>query len=540
MNLLRDAPIQRKLTAVLMLASTVTLLLASTSMVVWQWFHVRATIVHDLSIQARILAANCTASVAFNDAATANELLSALRIKPHLTHARLELPDGATFAEYVAPSRPRTGEPHASGTGLDLTGAYLTVVEPVLLDGKRLAHLRLEFAFAETRREIVAPYVAITSVIFVANLLLAFFFSARLQRLISLPILKLSAAATRIAEHEDYSVRAEPGGRDELGRLTLAFNTMLARIEAGDTALRRANADLAAEMAGRAQLNRELIALSRRAGMAEVASGVLHNVGNALNSINVSATIVQDQLAASELSNLLRAAELIRAHPTDLPDYIATHPKGRHLPQFIVEVSEALAAEHTTWREELSALAKNISHIKDIVTAQQSYGKVAGVIERLAAHTLVEDALRLIQPAIERLGLTPVCELQPVPEVSVDKHKVLQILVNLLKNAVDALRPLPPDRRQLLVSLAPAGPDRIRIAVIDHGVGIPPANLRKIFTHGFTTRPDGHGFGLHAAALAARELEGSLTVHSAGAGHGATFTLELPLHPSPSATYERE
>jgi signal transduction histidine kinase len=84
------------------------------------------------------------------------------------------------------------------------------------------------------------------------------------------------------------------------------------------------------------------------------------------------------------------------------------------------------------------------------------------------------------------------------------------------------------DGKQVTLRVA-SGEGRVRVSVIDNGVGIPAENLTRIFNQGFTTRKDGHGFGLHSGALAARELGGSLHVHSDGAGQGASFTLELPL-----------
>ena len=130
------------------------------------------------------------------------------------------------------------------------------------------------------------------------------------------------------------------------------------------------------------------------------------------------------------------------------------------------------------------------------------------------ASGLVEDRVRIVR------------EFEPVPPVSVEKHKVLQILINLVRNAKHACDGLADDHKRMTLRIA--GLDgRIRISVSDNGAGIAPENLTRIFSHGFTTRKDGHGFGLHSGALAASELGGSLSVHSDGPGKGATFTLEF-------------
>jgi two-component system NtrC family sensor kinase len=144
---------------------------------------------------------------------------------------------------------------------------------------------------------------------------------------------------------------------------------------------------------------------------------------------------------------------------------------------------------------------------------------------------LVEDALRLNAGAVERHRVTVVREYEPAPPVSVDRHKVLQILVNLIRNSKYALDERGHTDKVMTFRIRRVGAERIAISVIDNGVGIRPENLQRIFEHGFTTRKHGHGFGLHSGALAAKELCGSLTAHSDGPGKGAAFTLELPIAP---------
>ncbi|WP_272426852.1 sensor histidine kinase [Polyangium jinanense] len=122
--------------------------------------------------------------------------------------------------------------------------------------------------------------------------------------------------------------------------------------------------------------------------------------------------------------------------------------------------------------------------------------------------------------------------LSPLPRVLCDKHKVLQIVLNLLANAKWALDEREGEGKRLAVRLARPAEDRVRIQIIDNGVGIDSALLTKIFQHGFTTRKGGHGFGLHSSALVARAMGGTLAAESEGPGHGATFTLEFPFRPA--------
>ena len=192
-------------------------------------------------------------------------------------------------------------------------------------------------------------------------------------------------------------------------------------------------------------------------------------------------------------------------------------------------LAEHLTAEQTAIVQELVSLRANIDHIKDIVTMQQSYAKVTGVQEIVNVIDLVEDGLRLNAGALVRHGVEVQRDFQAQLVVNLDKHKILQILVNLVRNAKYACEESGRSDRRITLRVANLD-GRAAISVMDNGVGIAPENLNRIFNHGFTTRAAGHGFGLHSAALAARELGGSLIAHSDGPGLGAKFTLELPLH----------
>jgi C4-dicarboxylate-specific signal transduction histidine kinase len=160
---------------------------------------------------------------------------------------------------------------------------------------------------------------------------------------------------------------------------------------------------------------------------------------------------------------------------------------------------------------------------------QQNYAKVSGVSETLAVTELIEDAVRMNATALSRHDVTLVRDFQVQPKVTVDKHKVLQIMINLMRNAKYACDDSGRPDKQMIIRVTSAR-GRVSIAVEDNGVGIPAENMTRIFNHGFTTRAHGHGFGLHSGALAARELGGSLIARSDGPGKGATFILELPEH----------
>ena len=281
------------------------------------------------------------------------------------------------------------------------------------------------------------------------------------------------------------------------------------------------------------QMHKQLLETSRMAGKAEVATGVLHNVANVINSVNVAAATVSERLRTSKVAGVSRLAKLFQEQSNDLGHFFTEDERGRRVPAYLEQLAEHLEQEQAELGKELEGLVHNVEHIKEIVTTQQNYERVAGVTEKVTLPDLVEDALRIHGGAYERHGVTVVREFDPLPPILVDKHKVLQILVNLFSNAKYACEEGGNKNKQVTVRIRAAGEERVAIEVADNGMGIAPENQGRIFSQGFTTRKDGHGFGLRSGAVAAQELGGSLAVQSAGAGQGATFTLELPVTPPP-------
>jgi signal transduction histidine kinase len=258
-----------------------------------------------------------------------------------------------------------------------------------------------------------------------------------------------------------------------------------------------------------------------------VASNVLHNVGSVLNSVNIAASVASEYLRKSSVSHLLRVSELIETNSARIGDYIASDPIGRKLPAFITQLAGQLESEHQAILKELLQLGKNVEHIKDIVAVQQNYATSAGISQRVEVIELVEDSLRMNAGALTRHDVQVFREYEGRPVIHADKHKVVQILVNLIRNAKYACDDSGRPEKHLTVRVE-NDDQLVRVSVADNGVGIPAENLTRIFSHGFTTRKNGHGFGLHSGALAAKELGGTLLVRSDGLGSGATFVLEIP------------
>ncbi|MES2118742.1 MAG: DAHL domain-containing protein [Pseudomonadota bacterium] len=305
-----------------------------------------------------------------------------------------------------------------------------------------------------------------------------------------------------------------------------------ALIQRVNAALRQANDRLEQRVEQRtAQLRSaqaELLGAARRAGMAEIATNVLHNVGNVLNSVTVSAGLLGAQVRASRLAGLDKAAALLADQSGELGRFLSADPKGRLLPGYLARLAEAGAEERRALEAELGRLCASVEHIKEIVATQQAYAGPASVVEAVRVGELLEEAMRMSAATPGGHAVEMVMELSPLPPALLDKHQVLQILLNLINNASQALQAMQGRPGRIVLRLLRPRADTVRIEVADNGEGIAAANLERIFAHGYTTRERGHGFGLHSCVLASQGMGGSLRAHSDGPGQGATFTLELP------------
>jgi len=272
----------------------------------------------------------------------------------------------------------------------------------------------------------------------------------------------------------------------------------------------------------------KLLETAREVGMAEVATGVLHNVGNVLNSVSVTAESIQKRVRNSKISYLSDVVGLLEEHANELSTFMANEERGKKIPAFLANLSKELFEEQERCLEALEALTKHVQHVGDIIQLQQSHSKTKGLIEPTSIAELVEDSIQINAETITRNKVEIKREIANLPTLLLDRHKLLQILTNLISNAIYALSKTDREDRIVNIHVKESKTGHIRIDVRDNGIGIPKENLTRIFEHGFTTKKTGHGFGLHSTALAANELKGSITANSEGSGKGAVFTVELP------------
>ena len=274
--------------------------------------------------------------------------------------------------------------------------------------------------------------------------------------------------------------------------------------------------------------NKEMISLAHSAGMAEVASGVLHNVGNVLNSVNVSSSLIKTRASNSKAKQLGKIVDLFKNHKADIHDYLNNDEAGKLVLPFIEKLSVRLIDEQGKQIEEINGLIHNIEHIKNIISMQQSYAGGLGVTEKIKASEIADDAIGINLSSIKNSGINLSKHYESDIEITVDKHKLIQILVNLISNAKHAIVNSEQADKNIILGIQKINTD-IMFYVEDNGTGIEKSDIEHLFEFGFKVRLDGHGYGLHHSANAARELSGSLTAHSDGLGKGSRFTLLIPI-----------
>lgn len=275
--------------------------------------------------------------------------------------------------------------------------------------------------------------------------------------------------------------------------------------------------------------NQALVETSRLAGMAEVATDVLHNVGNVLNSVNISAAAIYENLSDSHLINIKKVAEMFVEHNDDLGTFLSQDSRGKHIPNYLIKTIELLINEQTHLIEKVQSIRANIDHIKEIINMQQTHARISDFQIESSLIEVVEDAIRINLPNLERYEISIAKEYGEVERAIIDKPRILQIIINLIRNASEALIASDQEDKIITIRCYKHNDNLLRIEIIDNGIGISSENLTKIFQHGFTTKTKGHGFGLHSSALAANEMGGSLCAQSRGLGHGTKFILEFPL-----------
>ncbi len=388
---------------------------------------------------------------------------------------------------------------------------------PVTIEGVTLGAVAV--AFSSARIDELKTWVTWVSFVVVVVWILALVYSVWFARSFVSPIRAMMRFSRRVASGT-LTERLDVNANDELGGLQMDLNSMAIDLDRRATEAQRRAEETE-------HLQEALLVMSRTAGMAEVATNVLHNVGNVLNSLNVSVAVIGDGLRESKVRALARSMEAVARAPGGLAGFLGTE-KGKALPDYLRALSARLCEENHDALAELASIVTNVDHIKTVIATQQSYALGSNMTETVPIANLIDDALRMGEVSFSRHGIEVIKNYDDIVSIETDRHKLLEILVNVISNARHALKEAGSQKLELGVSLRLTELG-IAIAISDTGVGIPAANLDKVFQHGFTTKRSGHGFGLHACANTAQQLGGTITAASDGPGRGAVFTINLPL-----------
>ncbi len=354
-----------------------------------------------------------------------------------------------------------------------------------------------------------------------------------LKRILLRPIRKIITATatiplgdTNTKNQLDTQVRSELG---EIGHLfnlrTYQMSTAYKSIKDNSLLLEQRVEERTEELK---RTHDELLDVSRKAGMSEIATSVLHNVGNVLNSVNISAAMIGDQIANSRLSDFTKAVQILHEHQDDIAVFLTEDPQGKHLNAFFQALNKQLHHEQNEINKELGEMNLKIDHIKEIVQTQQTYARVGAVTVNFKPHELINDALRILATPLSKTGVKIINTIPELPIVTGEKQKILEIIINLIKNAHDALASNHIKEPQITFDGSIPKEGFVQISVTDNGTGISDEAKEKIFQHGFTTKATGNGFGLHRSINSANEMGGKLSVVSEGVNKGACFTLILP------------
>ncbi len=271
----------------------------------------------------------------------------------------------------------------------------------------------------------------------------------------------------------------------------------------------------------------KLIKKAHKAGMADIATGTLHNIGNILSSVKTSTQFIRNNYKSEFFDKFKKANTLLRENKDNIEDFILHNPKSKKLIQYYLKLEEGIDEDTGIIKEHIDRLSDKVEAIADVIAAQQSYAGAASLTENFNLSDIIEDALTMQQESLSEYNISIEKEFNDIQEVPVQKTKLIHLLVNLINNAKDAMTKISPEKRKLTIMLSSEN-ENVNIKIKDTGIGISSENLQKIFSHGYTTKKDGHGFGLHSCANYMTEMNGRMWAESEGEDKGATFVMAFP------------
>lgn len=364
------------------------------------------------------------------------------------------------------------------------------------------------FVPVESAHAMIAIKVSVITCVVIGTLVVTAMMIG-LHRGVVRPLMKVKDHAVTVASTDDLTIKLDMKRHDEIGAVAREFDRMVEHL---------------------AESRNSQLDIAHRAGMAEIASEVLHNVGNALNTVNTSAQMLGDKLRRSRVGGLSKATNLLAEQKSDLASFFASDPRAPKLVEYLIDLAGACSSEQEAMLQELSTLKSRIEHINDVIRLQQSYATSTELLQKLDVTKLLDDAVAMHAELFALYEIQVERQYAKFPAVALNKSKIMQVLINLVKNGIESMISSGQPEPKMTLATGMEG-DNLIVEVTDSGLGIDPANVSSLFRSGFTTKPNGHGFGLHFCANTISAMGGSLTARSDGVGKGATFRIELPTQP---------
>ncbi len=547
-------------------SSVAAILFIATLILLRDFFSKRDDKVRQVRSVAGVLAENLTVAVSFSESDAAAELLRSLVSESSITSAVAVDINGDVIATYGDAAAVELNirqqvdaDEYSHRPTSHYEGDLLTVGVPIVEFNEAIGSLLVTADTSGIWLE-MRMFSRDTCLACLLVLVITVLVSRELLDSITDPILALADTARNVSEQEDYSVRVNHPARGEVAVLRDQFNLMLSRLETSSwqvtytqKELMHNNQLLEQRVAERTQelaeevartrsayaelqeLQGQLTQTARAAGMAEIANGVLHNIGNVLNSVNVAAQLSIENVRSLPIDKLDRVAQLLQDKQRELGSEWTQFEGMSALPDLLLQLANALNGQRESVSRDLRQLEEHIEFVKQIVQSQQSFSRQGGILEDVGARDVFETACKFVS-CHSRLGQIRIeRRFEFTGQIRTDKGKLLQILSNYIKNGLEAVRDCSSGEPLLILGTRLLQDDVVEFSVTDNGQGIEMDDLESIFRHGFTTKSDGHGFGLHSAACAAKELHGSVAVHSDGIGQGARFCVRVPLNPVPAS-----
>lgn len=520
MTSFRDLPIRRKLILAILLTSFVSLALASSAFIGFEWYSERREMVEEMTALADIIGANSTAAVSFNDASTASETLAALKARSGVEmaciYADLYGNAGGLFAVYQSGKSgdicPSTPDP----MGIRFASGHLDLYSPISLNEDKIGTLYLRRNLDDLRERLKLQ-LEVVALVLLGAFLAAYGLAFVLQRFIAKPVLELADVANRISATRDYNLRGTKQSQDEIGFLTDRFNEMLSEIQTAQETLKQLNERLESGIAERTRANEELrrameqlqetqahlVQTEKLASLGSLVAGVAHEINTPVG------------VGVTAITHLIDSTQALR------DEFSSGTLKRSSLDAFL-----------TVTEESTRIILSNLNRALELV---QSFKQVAvdqSSSERreFFVRDYLEEVLLSLGPELKKAG--HLVEIKCDQKLRIDSYPgaLARILTNLLMNSI--AHAYDPGSVGHIVVSARAEGELLVLQYTDDGKGISKEHLMRIFDPFFTTQPGrgGSGLGLHIVYnLVTQSLNGRIQARSEP-GSGVQFTIRFPMH----------